>query len=138
MFLLKQILPAAIISMMVAGGVCGFALCWGKERARSALGPLAIGLAYLSGHLVITGWVSFPPADTTNWLPYFALVAAVLGASCGVFALKAWARALIFSFVSAGALRLLLKPKFLYDWSLAEGCIWVVCLAGAMVCLAII
>jgi hypothetical protein len=138
MFLLKQILPAAIISMMVAAGVCGFALCWGKERARSALGPLAIGLAYLSGHLVITGWVPFPPADTTNWLPYLALAAAVLGASCGVLAIKAWARVLIFAVVSAGALRLLLKPKFLYGWSLTEGCIWVACLAGAVVLLAII
>lgn len=75
MFLLKQILPAAVMAMMVAAGVCGFALCWGKERARGALGPLAIGLAYLSGHLVITGWVPFPPTDTTNWLPYFALAA---------------------------------------------------------------
>ena len=32
MFLLKQILPAAIMAMMVAAGVCGFALFWGKER----------------------------------------------------------------------------------------------------------
>jgi hypothetical protein len=138
MFLLKQILPAAVMAMMVAAGVCGLALYWGKERARGALGPLAIGLAYLSGHFVITGWAPFPPADTTNWLPYFALAAAVLGASCGVLAIKAWARVLIFSLVSAGALRLLLKPRFLYGWSLTEGCIWVACLAGAMVLLAII
>jgi hypothetical protein len=138
MFLLKQILPAAIISMMVAAGVCGFALSWGKERARSALGPLAIGLAYFSGHLVITGWVPFPPADTTNWLPYFALAAAVLGALCGALPTKVWARVLIFAVVSAGALRLLLKPKFLYSWSPTEGYVWVACLAGAMVGLAII
>jgi hypothetical protein len=138
MFLLKQILPATIISMMVAAGVCGLALSWGKARARSALGPLAIGLAYLSGHLVITGWVPFPPADTTNWLPYFALAAAVLGALCGVLPIKPWARVLIFAVVSAGALRLLLKPKFQYGWSPTQGCIWVACLAGAMVLLAII
>jgi hypothetical protein len=138
MFLLKQILPAAVMAMMAAAAVCGFALYWGKERARGALGPLAIGLAYLSGHLVITGWVSFPPTDTTNWLPYFALAAAVLGASCGVLAIKAWVRVVIFALVSAGALRLLLKPKFLYGWSLTEGCIWVACLAGAMMLLAVI
>jgi hypothetical protein len=138
MFLLKQILPAAVMAMMAAAAVCGFALYWGKERARGALGPLAIGLAYLSGHLVITGWVSFPPTDTTNWLPYFALAAAVLGASCGVLAIKAWVRVVIFALVAAGALRLLLKPKFLYGWSLTEGCIWVACLAGAMVLLAVI
>ena len=85
MFLLKQILPAAIMAMMVAAGVCGLALYWGKERARGALGPLALGLAYLSGHLVITGWVPFPPADTTNWLPYLALAAAMLAASLLLF-----------------------------------------------------
>jgi hypothetical protein len=138
MFLLKQILPAAIMAMMVAAGVCGFALYWGKERAGGALGPLAIGFAYLSGHLVITGWVPFPPADTTNWLPYFALAAAVLGASCEVLATKAWARVLIFALVSTGALRLLLKPKFQYGWSLGEGWLWVACLVCALVLLAVI
>jgi hypothetical protein len=138
MFLLKQILPAAIMAMMVAAGFCGFALYWGKERARGALGPLAIGLAYLSGHLVIMGWAPFPPADTTNWLPYFALAAAVLGASCGLLAIRAWARVLIFAVVSGGALQLLLKPKFQYGWSLGEGWLWVVCLVCALVLLAVI
>lgn len=152
MFLLKQILPAAIISMMVAAGVCGFALSWGKERVRDALGPLAIGLAYLSGHFVITGWVPFPPADTTNWLPYFALAAAAVGAfsspgslfpeerraSDGALTLPTWPRVLILSVVSAGALTLLLKPKFVYGWSLTDGCIWVGCLAGAIVLLALV
>src|SRR5947207_2627124 len=136
MFLLKQILPAAIIAVMVAAGVCGFALYWGKEHVRSALGPLAIGLAYFSGHLMITGWVPFPPTDTTNWLPYFALVAAVLGASCEVRPTKAWARLLIFALVSAGALRLLLKPKFQYGWSLGEGWLWVASLVCALGLLA--
>ena len=138
MFLLKQILPAAIVAMIVAGGVGGLALYWGKEHVRSALGPLAIGLAYFSGHLVITGWVSFPPADTTNWLPYFALAAAVLGASFGVRPTRAWARVLIFALVSAGALRLLLKPKFQYGWPLGEGWLWVACLVCALGFLAVI
>jgi hypothetical protein len=137
MFLLEQILPAAVIAMMVAAGVCGLAL-WAKERARGMLAPLAMGLAYLSGHLVITGWVPFPPADTTNWLLCFALVAAVLSAFCGVLGIKAGVRVLIFSLVSAGALRLLLKPKFQFGWSLTEGYTWVACLAAAMVLVAII
>ena len=92
----------------------------------------------LSDTCLFTGWVPFPPTDTTNWLPCFALVAAVLSAFCGVLAIRAWVRVLIFALVSAGALRLLLKPKFQYGWSLTEGCIWVACLAGAMVLLAII
>lgn len=138
MSLLEQISPSAIIAMMVAAGICGFALYWGKERARAAFGPVALGLAYLSGHLVITGWVTFPPADTTNWLPYFALAAAILGASCPLVATKAWARVLIFALVSAGALRLLLKPKFQYGWSLGEGWLWVTGLVSAFVLLAVI
>ena len=139
MFLLEQILPSAIVAMMVAAGVCGFALYWGKEAsARSALAPLALGLAYLSGHLVITGWVTFPPADTTNWLPYFALAAAVLGSSCSLVTTKTWVRLLIFVLVSGGALRLLLKPKFQYGWSLGEGWLWVACLVCVFASLAVI
>jgi hypothetical protein len=136
--LLQQILPAAAIAMMVAAGICVFALCWGKERARNALGAMAVGFAYLAGHLFVAGWAAFPPTDTTNWLPYFAVAAAALGALCEVLEIRAWVRVLIFGLVSAGALRLLLKAKFSYGWSLIEGCIWVVVLAGAMVLLAVI
>ncbi|HEV2840451.1 MAG TPA: hypothetical protein VGW39_03920 [Chthoniobacterales bacterium] len=138
MSLLQQILPAAIVAMAVAAGVCGFALFWGKERARGAIGPLALGIAYLVGHLMIAGWTSFPPADTTNWLPYFALAAAVLGAFFALLPITAWARVVIFLLVSTGALRLLLKPKFQYGWSLGEGWAWVACLGGAIVLLAIV
>ena len=138
MSLLEQILPSAIIAMMVAAGICGLALYWGKERARAAFGPVALGLAYLSGHLLITGRVAFPPADTTNWLPYFALAAAVLGASCALVAIKPWARVLIFATVSAGALTLLLKPKFHYGWSVGEGSLWVASLVLVFVLLAMI
>jgi hypothetical protein len=138
MSLLEQILPSAIVAVMVAVGLCGLALYLGKDRARGALGPLALGLAYLAGHLVITGWIAFPPADTTNWLPYFALTAAVLGALCALVATKAWARVIIFALISAGALRLLLRPKFQYGWSLGEGWLWVGCLVCAFVLLAVI
>jgi hypothetical protein len=138
MFLLEQILPATVMAMMVAAGIGGLALYWGKEQARGALGPLAVGLAYLAGHLVITGRVPFPPADTTNWLPYFALAAALLGASYGVLPTKAWARVLIFALVSAGAMKLLLKPKFQYGWGLGEGWLWVTGLVCALGLLAVI
>src|SRR5437763_14691829 len=145
MFLLKQILPAIAIAMVVAAGVCGLALWWGKKNARRALGPLAIGLAYGTGQLVITGWKSFPPADTTNWLPYFALGAAALG----VFVperreesrpseRRAWPHLLVFALITAGALRLLLKPKFQYGWSLGQGWLWLTGLALAIVFLSVV
>ncbi|PYJ11862.1 MAG: hypothetical protein DMF06_01435 [Verrucomicrobia bacterium] len=138
MFLLKQILPATILAMAVAAGICGIALAWGTERARSALAPLAMGVAYFVGHLFIVGWVRIPPSDTTNWLPFFALASAVLGAGCTVVSLSRWTRALIFALVSAGALTLLLKPKFQYGWSLGQSLIWVAGLACAMVLLAVV
>ena len=97
-----------------------------------------MGVAYLVGHLMIAGWTSFPPADTTNWLPYFALAAAVLGAFCAVLPITAWARVVIFALVSTGALRLLLKPKFQYGWSPGEGWAWVAGLGCAIVLLAIV
>lgn len=138
MSLLTQVLPAAIVAMMVAAGVCGFALFWGKERARGVLGALAVGVAYLAGHLIIAGWTAFPPTDTTNWLPYFALAAAALGAFCAVLPVTAWARVVIFALVSTGALRLLLKPRFQYGWSPGEGWAWVAALGCAIVLLAIV
>ena len=138
MFLLKQFLPATIVAMVVAAGVCGGALVWGKERARGALAPLAIGIAYFAGHVFIAGWVRVPPSDTTNWLPYFALAAALLGAFCVMLPVGRWSRVLIFALVSAGALTLLLKPKFQYGWSPGESVGWVAGLMGAMVLIAII
>src|ERR1700686_2852270 len=112
--LLKQILPAVIIAMVVAAGVCSLALLSGKESARRALGPLAVGLGYCIGHLVVTGWVTFPPTDTTNWLPYFALIAAALGATWEWGRWSLGIRGLLLAMVTAGALRLLLQPKFKY------------------------
>jgi hypothetical protein len=138
MFLLKQILPAAIIAMMATAAICGLALCWKRESARGALGAVALGVAYCAGHFFVTGRVAFPPSDTTNWLPYFALAGAALGAGCAALAIKGWMRVLIFTLVSAGALRLLLKPKFQYAWSSGQGWIWIACLGSAMVLLAII
>jgi hypothetical protein len=152
MFLLKQILPAVIMAMVVAAGICGFALFGGTERARRALAPLALGSAYFVGHLFIAGWVRFPPSDTTNWLPYFALVAGVLGAfvpegrasarpgreESRASKMGAWAHLLFFALVSAGALRLLLKPKFQYGWSTGEGWLGVACLVCGFLLLAVI
>src|SRR5688572_24811116 len=85
MFLLQQILPAVLLAMAVAACLQGFALWRGTPRTQRALTPVALGLGYLSGHFLITGWISFPPTDTTNWLPYFGLAAAGLGTFWGAF-----------------------------------------------------
>ena len=53
MLLLKQILPAAILAMVVAACVCGCALCLRDKRAQAALIPFAVGLAFSLGLLLV-------------------------------------------------------------------------------------
>lgn len=138
MFLLKQILPAAIISMMMAAGVCALASFWKSSRVQRVLDPLGMGLAYSFGHVFVAGWPSFPPKDTTNWLPCFALVIAILSVFWERLSIRAGIRLLLGFLVSIIALRLLLKPRFEYGWSPREGYVWVSCLAIAMVLVGII
>ena len=138
MFLLKQILPAVLLAIGVAAGLQGFAWWLGTTRARQALTPVALGLGYFSGHLLITGWTPFPPTDTTNWLPYFGLAAAGLGALWGAFANAPIARVSLLALLAVGALRLLLQPKFRYGWTLGQGWIWVIGLACAVALLGVL
>ena len=79
MFLLKQILPAAILAMAVAAALSGVALFCRRERVHGAIVSFALALGYAAGHFLIAGVAKIPPADTTNWLPYFALAAAITG-----------------------------------------------------------
>jgi hypothetical protein len=138
MFLLQQILPAAVIAMMVAAGICGPALAFRNESVRRLLAPFAVGIAYAAGQIFITGWSTFPPTDTTNWLPYFAVVAAILGVLWAAQKEHIWIGLFLFALLSACALRLLLRPKFQYGWSVAQGWTWVVCLALGLTLLALI
>jgi hypothetical protein len=127
MFLLQQVVPSVLLGMAVAAIVQGLALWRGSSRAR-ALTPVALGLGYFCGHVLITGWTAFPPTDTTNWLPYFGLAAAGLGAFWSGFPKPAAARVALI-FLAVGAMRLLLEPKFRYGWVAGQGWIWVIGLA---------
>ena len=138
MFLLKQILPAVLLALGVAAGLQGFAWWLGTTRARQALTPVALGLGYFSGHLLITGWTPFPPTDTTNWLPYFGLVAAGLGMFWGAFANAASARVAILALLAVGVFRLLLQPKFRHGWTLGQGWVWVIGLGLGMALLGVL
>jgi len=138
MFLLKQILPAVIIAVMVAAGWCGIAVLWKKESARVPLESLGIGTGYFVGHLFVTGWMVFPPKDTTNWLPFFAAAIAIVSGFCRVLALRTSLRLLFLFLISALALRLLLKPRFEYGWLPSEGYVWISLLAATVVLVAVI
>lgn len=139
MFLLKQILPAVVLALLVAAAVSGLGLFLRKGYLRQASTSLALALGYFSGHFLITGWVRFPPADTTNWLPYFALAAVGFGALHSFFLKPSTVvRTLLLTFFCGAALRLLLGPKFRYEWSLSEGWMWVAFFAFAIVCLTLV
>jgi hypothetical protein len=100
------------------------------------VGAFALGAGYFAGHIFITGWTPFPPTDTTNWLPYFALAAAAIGSLDFLLYLTA-ARLALFGLVCVGAMRLLLASKFRYGWSAERGWLWVGGLACAAFLLAL-
>ena len=135
MFLLKQVLPAAIVALAAVAVVSLIAAYCGKERAARLLALFALAVGYSCGHLLITGWTSFPPADTTNWLPYFAVAAAAAGSIAPILAPKI-TRNVLFGLLCVGALRLLLEPRFRHGWSAIQGWICVAGLATVAVLLA--
>ena len=131
-----QILPAAIVALTIAAALsAGVAMCR-SERLREVLAPFAVGIAYLAGHFFITGRTPFPPVDTTNWLPYFALAAAAAGSLVALRDTIAL-RAVVSGLVGIAALRLLLAPKFRYGWSPVQGWVWVIGLTVLIILLAL-
>ena len=136
MFLLRQIIPAALVALAVASVISLLGRICGRESPlRHVLTAFAVALGYACGHLFITGPSSFPPADTTNWLPYFAIGTALIVLLARPVTVKA-AHVILLGFFAAGAFRLLLGPKFRYGWSCQEGWIWVIALALVVVLLA--
>jgi hypothetical protein len=138
MYLLKQILPAALLALAFAAGLQGLALWRGVPRVVRMATPLALGVAYFAGHVFITGWRAFPPTDTTNWLPYFALAAAGLGVCWAMGAKFSAARLFVLALLALGAFRLLLAPKFRHGWTAGQGWLWVIFFGLGVVLLAVI
>jgi len=134
MFLPEQLLPAVTLAAGVAATVSAPALRWkGTSRTLVACAPAA---GYFAGHILIAGRTSFPPTDTTNWLPYFAIAAAALGLLSSLVESKA-ARVTLLGLLCVGAMRLLLAPKFRYGWSPEQGWLWVSCLGCATLLLVL-
>jgi hypothetical protein len=131
MFLLRQFWPAAAVALAVSAVFCAIAIACGKGRLRQTFAALGAAAGYACGHFFVTGWVSFPPADSTNWLPLFALGAAGAGLVLPLVP-GAPARAICVGIFAIVAMRLLLQPKFNYGWSSGEGWKWVTGLAVAV------
>jgi hypothetical protein len=132
MFLLQQLLPGVLVAVLLSGV---FAIVGRLWRANNWADAVALAIGYAGGHTVTAGWPAFPPSEATQWLPYFALATMFL-AVLDVFLRPAGSlRALIWILCCAGLLRLLLKPKFQYGWSLPEGILWIAGLAAGMLVL---
>src|SRR5687768_16390086 len=123
MFILEQLLPGAVVATLASSVICAIAIVWARGRAQQVLLPFIVAIGYASGHVFITGWVSMPPADSTNWLPMLALVAAACG-SILPFLPHRPARKIVGGLVAIGALRMLLEPQFRNAWPSRVGWIW--------------
>ncbi len=133
MFLLQQFLPGMVVAALLSGI---FALVGRLWKTGNWADAVALAIGYSGGQAVTAGWPTFPPAEATQWLPYFALLAMCLGVVDVLVKPPPLVRAAVWIFFCAGFLRLLLQPKFQYGWSLFEGVIWIIALAVGMLCLA--
>jgi len=132
MFLLQQLLPGVLVAVLLSGVVAIVGRLW---RANNWADAVALAIGYSGGHAVIAGWPAFPPSEATQWLPYFALATMFLAVLDVFLRPPGSLRALIWILCCAGLLRLLLKPKFQYGWSLPEGILWIAGLAAGMLVL---
>ena len=119
MFLLQQLLPGVLAAVLISGVFAFAGRLW---RANNWADAVALGIGYAGGHVVTAGWPAFPPAEATQWLPYFALAAMFLGVIDALLRPAGSLRVLIWMLCCMGFLRLLLSSKFQYGWSLAKAC----------------
>jgi hypothetical protein len=76
-----QLLWGALLPAVAAGALLAFAgFAGGRAAAGGWGGALAVGGAYVAGHVGLFGWPSFPPAEATKWFPYLAIAASLVGA----------------------------------------------------------
>ncbi len=121
----------ALVVTIVAGLIAG-----AKAPAITWAGPPALGLGYALGHAAVRGWLkgewpTFPPLDVTDWVPFLALAAMVLGSFEAAAPSPAWARWENRLLLAAGSLWALLHPLFNGTWQPREGAIWLASIGAA-------
>src|SRR5205085_7939948 len=116
--LLKQILPSVALASAVAVTLI-FARWWRKASGCAA--AIAIGGGYMAGHVLTAGWSPFRPRNATQWLFWFAVIGTIVATANAFVRPKATVRVIGWTIVCAIACRLILQPKFSYDWRWAEG-----------------
>jgi hypothetical protein len=133
-FLLEQIFPGLLAAALISGV---FAIAGRLWKSSNWVDAVALGVGYVCGHLVITGWPPFPPIEATQWLPYIAIGAAIVGVVDTFLRPVGALRTPIWLLFCAGILGVLLSSKFQYGWSLFGGTLWIVGLAIGMLLLTV-
>ena len=132
--LLKQILPSAALAAAVAAALAFiFARWWRKALPCAA--AIAIGGGYIAGHVRTAGWSSLPPRNATDWLFWFAVIGTIVATADAFVRPRATVRVIGWTIVCAIACRLILQPKFSYDWQWAEGWVRVIAITLGIVLL---
>jgi hypothetical protein len=79
-----------VLAVVIPAGISFLVLLIGwLARRQDGTGALSwwsvlagVGAGYVSGHLYVSGWPGFPPADATHWLAFMAMVAIAAGLVC--------------------------------------------------------
>ncbi|HSR52086.1 MAG TPA: hypothetical protein VLV83_14740 [Acidobacteriota bacterium] len=102
-----------IVLPILAAAACTLlfrALSDDEESGLRRGAALGLGLAFAVGHWIILAWPPLPPVDSTHWLAYLALAAALLGLVEGGPGLPAAVRWGLRLILAAGTVWLIGKP----------------------------
>ncbi|MDQ7007168.1 MAG: hypothetical protein Q9Q40_08040 [Acidobacteriota bacterium] len=120
-----------LVTAVVLGAVDGF------DRNRAREGGcrgfvLAGALAYPLAHGLVRGGLPFPPVESVDWLPFFALLAGVVGLLEAGLPRLGRGRWLLRLVVVAGLLWTTLSPLVRYAWSALAAAGWMAALEIAV------
>src|ERR1700731_4176182 len=136
MQLLKQMLPSAALGAAVAA-VLLFVFVFRWKSASRCAGAIAIAAGYIAGHVLAAGWAPFSPRSATHWLFWFAIIGVIAATIDALVRPKGTIRLVTWAIICTIACRLILRPKFSYAWSIAEGWLWVFAIALGVVVLTL-
>src|SRR6266487_3479561 len=132
--LLKQILPSVPLAVAVAATLLSIVARWGR-KASGCAAAIAVGGGYIAGHVLTAGWSPLPPRSVRHWLFWFAVIGTTLATANAFVRPRATVRVIAWTIVCAIASRLILQPKFSYDWRWAEGWVRVIAITLGIVLL---
>jgi hypothetical protein len=84
----------------------------------------ACALGFAAAWVAACGWPALPPRDATQWLPFLAVLAAMVGVAESAIRLKVGPRWLLRATAVAIALATQVAPLFQTTWTATIGALW--------------